>query len=192
MKHSSTRAFYSYWDQQRGDALAPDRNAMDPSAVRDLLGDSFVLTCDYAAAVPFRMAGTRLCGLLGRDLKAESFLALWTDTSRREVEDLIGITTDESLATVAGVTASAETGAPVYLELLLLPVARSVHALHSVTGLLVPLTAPAHSGYPRLERLSLTTWRHEGHRTRTIAQRAIRRLALARGFMAYEGRGGDT
>ena len=32
---------------------------------------------------------------------------------------------------------------------------------------------------------SLVTWRHAGHRT--LRQRAVRRLALAKGLMVYEG-----
>ena len=60
MKHPSSRAFYAYWDEKRAGARAPDRSEIEPAAVRELLGDIFVLSYDSAAGYPFRVAGTRL------------------------------------------------------------------------------------------------------------------------------------
>jgi len=45
----------------------PTRSEIEPGAVRELLGDIFVLSYDAAAGYPFRVAGTRICALLGRD-----------------------------------------------------------------------------------------------------------------------------
>ena len=89
MKHPSSREFYAYWDQKRGDARAPDRSEIEPGAVRELLGDIFVLSYDSAAGYPFRVAGTRVCALLGCDLKDRSFSALFAADGRREIEDII-------------------------------------------------------------------------------------------------------
>ena len=81
MKHPSSREFFAYWDAKRGDARAPDRSEIDPGAVRELLGDIFVLSYDNEAGYPFRVAGTRVCALLGRDLKEPSFSALFAPTA---------------------------------------------------------------------------------------------------------------
>ena len=77
MKHPATREFFAYWDGKRGDARAPDRSDIEPAALRELLGDIFVLSCEQEAGFPFRVAGTRVCALLGRDLKDQSFLDLF-------------------------------------------------------------------------------------------------------------------
>lgn len=191
MKHPSTRELYAYWDKQRDGSPAPDRNAFEPGPIRHLLGDTFVVACDQGTRFPLRTAGTRVCALLGRDLKSEDFLSLFARASRRQVEDFLIIATEESLATVAGVTAFTDDLSPVYLELLLLPFAASVLAPQSVTGALVPLTVPAQHPHATLRDLSLTTWRYEGHRMQTLRQRAIRRLALAKGFLVYEGLRGE-
>ena len=37
MKHPSSREFFAYWDEKRGDARAPDRSEIEPAAVRELL-----------------------------------------------------------------------------------------------------------------------------------------------------------
>ena len=82
MKHPSSRAFFAYWDKKRGTARAPDRSDIDPAGVRELLGDIFVLSCEPKLGFPFRVAGTRVCALAGRDLKDQSFAAMFTEASR--------------------------------------------------------------------------------------------------------------
>jgi hypothetical protein len=72
MKHPANRELYGYWNERRGDRLAPERADIEPSAIRQVLGDTFVLAADGIAHHPFRLAGTRLCALFGRELKGES------------------------------------------------------------------------------------------------------------------------
>ncbi len=72
-----------------------------PGAVRELLGDIFVLSYDAAAGYPFRVAGTRVCALLGCDLKDHSFSALFAPGGRREIEDIVAVVSEEMLAAVA-------------------------------------------------------------------------------------------
>src|SRR3984957_17795887 len=128
MTHPSNRAFFDYWDQRRGQARAPDRSEIEPGAVRELLGDIFVLSYDAEAGYPFRVAGTRVCALLGRDLKDSSFSALFTPDTRREIEEIIAVVAEEMLAAVAGITATTQDGSPAHLELLLLPFNARAHA----------------------------------------------------------------
>src|SRR5436305_8174925 len=98
MKHPSSREFFAYWDEKRGGARAPARSEIEPAAVRELLGDIFVLSYDPSGGYPFRVAGTRVCALLGSDQKGCSFSALFTHACRREIEDIIGIVAEEMLA----------------------------------------------------------------------------------------------
>jgi hypothetical protein len=182
MKHPSSREFFAYWDGKRGHARAPDRSDIEPSAVRELLGDIFVLSCDHETGFPFRVAGTRVCALLGRDLKEQSFSALFAEDSRREIEDIVTYVAEEMLAAIAGITATAEDGSRAHLELLLLPFNNRAHAPISLTGLL----APFESDLTTLRDFRLTSWRYL-HRPERLVPRALRKLAMARGFMVYEG-----
>src|ERR1700677_852280 len=108
MKHPSSREFFAYWDDRRGDARAPDRSEIEPDAVRGLLGDIFVLSYDAVSGYPFRVAGTRVCALLGCDLKDRSFSALFAPDGRREIEEIIAVVAEEMLAAVAGISATSE------------------------------------------------------------------------------------
>ena len=182
MKHPSSRQFFAYWDAKRGHARAPDRSEIEPSAVRELLGDIFVLGYENEAGFPFRVAGTRVCALLGRDAKDSSFSALFAEESRREIEDIVTYVAEEMLAAVAGLTATSEDGRTAHLELLLLPFNSRAHAPISVTGLL----APFEDDLGTLKDFKLTSWRYL-HRPEKLVPRALRKLAIARGFMVYEG-----
>ena len=182
MKHPSTREFFAYWDRKRGDARAPDRSDIEPGAVRELLGDTFVLSCDSGAGHPFRVAGTRVCALLGRDLKDMSFSGLFAAESRREIEDIIGCVAEEMLAAIAGVTATSQAGSLAHLELLLLPFNARPHSPISLTGLL----APFERDLTTLHDFRLTSWRYLHHQEKLVP-RTLRKLAIASGFMVYEG-----
>ena len=184
MKHPSSREFFAYWDEKRGDARAPDRSEIEPNAVRELLGDIFVLSYDHTVGYPFRVAGTRVCALLGCDLKDRSFSALFVPEARREIEEIIAVVSEEMLAAVAGITATAQDGSTAHLELLLLPFNARAHAPISLTGLL----APFESDLGVLKNFKLTSWRYLGHQPpQRLVPRALRKLAIARGFMVYEG-----
>ncbi|MFB9264090.1 PAS domain-containing protein [Bradyrhizobium erythrophlei] len=182
MKHESSREFFAYWNAKRGDARAPDRGVFEPSAVRGLLADIFVLSYDGEAGYPFRVAGTRISALLGRDLKDQSFSALFTAESRREIEDVITCVAEETLPAIAGVTATTADGARAHLELLLLPFTARVHVPTTLTGLL----APFEDNTATLGPFTLTSWRYL-HPPERLLPRALRKIAIARGLMVYEG-----
>jgi hypothetical protein len=183
MKHPSSRAFFAYWDDKRGSARAPERSEIEPGAVRELLGDIFVLSYDAGAGYPFRVAGTRVCALLGCDLKDRSFSALFEPEGRREIEDIIAVVSEEMLAAVAGITATSQDGSRAHLELLLLPFNARAHTPLTLTGLL----APFGNNHGVLRDFQLTSWRYLSHQQQKLLPRALRKLAVARGFMVYEG-----
>ena len=156
MKHPASREFFAYWDGKRGDARAPERSDIEPDAVRELLGDIFVLSCDASAGYPFRVAGTRVCALFGRDVKDKSFPGLFTAASRGEIEEIVAAVADEMLPAIAGLTATRQHGAPSHLELLLLPFNSRAHTPISLTGLLAPFETTDGA----LGELELTSWRY--------------------------------
>jgi hypothetical protein len=182
MKHPASREFFDYWRRQRGTDAAPDRHRIEPSAVRHVLADSFVLACEIG--FPFRAAGTRLCALFGAELTDTPFLELWHPKSRDAFSELVATTALDLRPAVAGVTGVNEAGL-LNLELLLLPFALKPHAPHRLTGLLAPLSQPVPGHHLRRE-LILTSWRDLDALARR--PRSIQRRHLGSGFTVYEGR----
>ncbi len=142
MKHPSSLAVYEYWERKRGKRPAPERTDIDPTEIRHALSDTFMLAADFVDHLRFRLAGTRVCALFTREIKGEAFADLWSEESRRAVEELLAIVTDETTGVVAGLSARTEDGAETDLELLLLPLAHSGHARIRALGVLAPAVAP--------------------------------------------------
>ncbi len=87
MKHASTRIVYEYWNKVRGDRLAPARVEIDPSKIRHALSDTLMLAADFVDQLRFRLAGTRVCALFGREIKGQAFAELCGESSRKMVEE---------------------------------------------------------------------------------------------------------
>ena len=99
-----------------------------PPRSAKILGDTFVLEANGSAPPMFRLAGTRLCALFGRELKGESFNRLWQQTGQTAIRELIAVVMDEKVGVVASVTGATSDDMllPVNLEMLLLPLAYRV------------------------------------------------------------------
>ena len=169
MKHAASRELYAYWEALRGRRPAPQRAEIDPGAIRHVLSETFIVTLDRSTGYPFRLAGTRVCALFGRELKGESFLGLWDDASRKTVRELLGILTSETVGTVAGVTATSASGESLDLELLLLPLSAPRPMLARTIGVLVPMRVPEWIGVRPIGGLTLGSRRglvvYEGGRS---------------------------
>jgi hypothetical protein len=187
VKHSSTRELYNYWNARRGERLAPDRNDIEPGAISRALGDSFILVFDPGGGHPFRLGGTRVCGLFGRELRNVAFDSLWQPNDRAALRSLITIVADEMGGVVAGAIGRTDEGYTIDLELLLLPLRHrgSTHARQ--IGALAPLSIPYWLGSSPVTTLCLGAHRHlvanfpvsPPHREQSTHRR--------HGFVVYEG-----
>lgn len=187
MKHPASRRLFAYWDDLRGKRPAPERAEIEPGAIRQILSEAFILALDHAASYPFRLAGTRMCALFCCELKGRPFLSLWEETSRSTVSNLFGILMDESVGTVAGVSAATAQGEAVNLELLLLPLSASRPSLARAIGIMAPLSVPPSIGVSPIGPLTLCSHRHIGA---AIEKRLLPRFLTSRsrrGLVVYDG-----
>jgi hypothetical protein len=168
MKHASTKALFNYWNKQRGSRPAPERVDIDPIGIRHELGDVFMLAADFVDNLRFRLAGTRVCALFGREIKGEAFDTLWDDASRKTIADVLSAVTQERIGAVAGLTGRTADGALVELELILLPLAHAGHARIRAIGALVPLTPTYWLGDKPVIELRLGALRHIGPDSDTL------------------------
>jgi len=162
MKTTPTRKLFAYWNERRGSRLAPERGDIEPGAIREILGDSFIITFDPANDHPFRLAGTRVCGLFGRELKSTPFVHLFDLASRGRVRGLAATVADEANPVVAGVAARTAEGSAADLELLLLPLYHRGKMRVRLLGVLAPVVVPYWLGAERVVALTLGTTRHLG------------------------------
>ncbi|HZL30376.1 MAG TPA: PAS domain-containing protein [Pseudolabrys sp.] len=162
MKHPSTRAIYRYWNERRGTNIAPARADIDPADIRHQLGDTFILAADFVDVLRFRLAGTRVCALFGRELKGENFAELWDDSSQKILERLTAAVCEDQTGAVVGLSGRGADGAEADLEMLLLPLSHSGHARIRALGVLAPVVPPYWLGERPVVELSVRTLRHIG------------------------------
>lgn len=169
MKHISSQAVYTYWNEKRGSRPAPERGDIDPADIRRALGDTVMLAADFVDRWRFRLAGTRVCALFDREIKGEALTALWREEDQNTIETLAVTLTQEQVGAVMGLTGLAADGATVDLEMLLLPLAHAGHARIRALGVLAPLSAPFWLGSKPVVELHLTALRHVGPEVEAFA-----------------------
>lgn len=191
MKHPSNCELYAYWNERRGNRLAPERADIEPSAIRRVLGDTFVLAVDGIGHYPFRLAGTRLCALFGRELKSESFVKLWERAGQTSMRELLAVVMEEKTGVVASVTGSTSDDSilAVNMELLLLPLSHESRSEARVIGALAPMAAPYWLGARAVGPLRLGMFRHVGA---AVEAAPVPRIVAAagrtrHGLVVYQG-----
>ena len=155
MKHPLTRELYDYWNGRRGEGAMPERSDIDPAAIRRILADSFVLAVDPEQSPRFRVAGTKLCELFGRELRGEDFIALWGKEAAQQLSDFVALVTSEGIGILAGVTMEAGDGLVCAFELLILPLSHQGERGQRMLGSLVPLEQPFWLATRPAQRLDL-------------------------------------
>ena len=88
MKQDGSIALFHYWNRLRKGRPAPKRTEIEPADIKTLLTDTFILERDTRGEAVFRLAGTRLCAIYGRELKGFSFPSLWREKDQRLVARL--------------------------------------------------------------------------------------------------------
>ena len=162
MKHPSKKDLFAYWNKQRGERPAPLRADIEPTDIRHVLGDAFVLSADGNHS--FRLAGTRLCALFARELKGESFTQLWHKSGQTAMRELLNVVMEEKVGMVVGVTGATRDDAllAVNLELMLLPLEGDGHSESRILGAMGPMAAPYWLGAKAIGPLTLGMFRHIG------------------------------
>lgn len=139
MQLNSTKALYAYWCAIRGDRTIPTRAALKPGPISALLPDLFILDWDSAERdAHFRLAGTRICTMLGAELAGQSFLPLWREDQQASLARLMHdmARTGTPLALDLGGERSGHK--PVAFEMLLLPLLDDDGQPCRILGSLIP------------------------------------------------------
>ena len=145
MRHKKTKALLAYYgtllaaaneDADPEDRLLPERTAVDPADCKGLLGDMFILEASDDGPL-YRLAGTRLCALLGSELRGHGFGVGFNASETRHAA-LIGRTTghDGNGRFLCTMGTDAD-GRRCVLETLLLPLAHEGRRCARLLGMTV-------------------------------------------------------
>jgi hypothetical protein len=150
---------YAYWNRLRGARSAPERNDVDPGAIRGVLADTFMLDFDEKRGFPFRIAGSRANAIFLRELRGLPFLELWRDGDREELDSILHCVADEAQAFLVGAEARPPGLGAMDIEVLLLPLRHHGLTHSRLLGGFAVHAAPAWMGLMGAGPIALTSLR---------------------------------
>ena len=159
MKHATTRELYDYWNRLRGSARAPLRSAIEPSDIRRILSETFILEVGGRDDYFVRLAGTRVCALYCRELKGSNLLDLWAGEDRSAMATLAAAVSEDGAGAVLTLAAETADEREVACEMLLLPLRHGGEIFNRVLGSCVALERPYWLGTEAVVRQRITSLR---------------------------------
>lgn len=159
MKHVASRELYDYWNRVRGSERAPHRGAIEPSDIRRILADTFILEVVDRSTYLVRLAGTRVCSIYCRELKGTNFLDLWRADDRSALSTLAAAVSEDGAAAVVTLDMKTDRNQDAAAELLLLPLRHAGDAFDRVLGSLALLDRPYWLGSEGVTRQTIASLR---------------------------------
>jgi hypothetical protein len=88
--HPGSRALFRYWEALRAENAAPSHESLDLKQIAGIVPDLFLMDRDYLRhSYKWRLAGTRICTLFGRELTNNDALEGWDSFERRTIQQLL-------------------------------------------------------------------------------------------------------
>lgn len=141
MNQDESIALFQYWNRLRGQRPAPSRTEIEPTDIKKLLADTFILEKDQRGEPVFRLAGTRLCAIYDRELRGFSFASLWAEKDRAIIDRLARQAFDAKFVVVVTFEGHSDGGRVNPFELIILPLEGGKDTPRAL-GALVPCQVP--------------------------------------------------
>lgn len=139
MKHFLTRLLFRYWCTLSRDGELPSRRQVEPRLIKPVLPYTFILQRFDLDHIVFRLAGTELCHLFGREFRDQNFLHLWEGSERRSIRALIEQMFEDDHAAVINIVAETMDKTQYPCEILLLPMLDEDGDASRILGAIIPL-----------------------------------------------------
>jgi len=159
MKHATTRELYDYWNRVRGGERAPLRSAIEPSDIRRILSEMFILEVLERDNYFVRLAGTRVCALYCREIKGTNVLDLWSGEDRQAMATLAAAVSEDGAAAVVTISAWTAREQEVQCELILLPLRHGGTRFDRILGSCAVMERPYWLGSEPVVRQSIASLR---------------------------------
>ena len=155
MQHPTTQALYAYWNEVRGERIAPRRFDIEPSQLGTMLAETFILECDGTVPPMFRLAGTKICESFGREFRGTTFTDMFGDQHRAGVEARINDLRAHGSVHVMDVATGGDAKREAKFEVLMLPLVHSGSSISRILGVIAAIDMPLWIGGERLGPLDV-------------------------------------
>lgn len=139
MRHKTTETVFNYFNTLRAGRSAPLRTEIDPAALKSVLPDLFIMEKGRDGIIRFRLAGTRVCAMLGQEMRDRTFSDIWDPAVRHRMRLAADTVLANRKALEIAVTAVDADGIALSLEMLMLPLFSRAGQCDRIFGSLVAL-----------------------------------------------------
>lgn len=152
MNQTTNQILFAYWNEVRGDRVAPRRFEIEPARIATILPETFILERLDSESYPYRLAGTKLCEQFGAEFRGVNFLDGWPEADRLTLARHFAATSAKGGALVLEIeaTPSLDGADPVQFEAILLPLIHTSSTVTRLVGAISAIDPPAWLGMKRL------------------------------------------
>ncbi len=156
MQQRTNQVLYAYWNDVRGERIAPRRFDVEPSQLGSVLSETFILECSVGEPPTFRLAGTKICDTFGREFRGAGFLDMFRAADRERITMQLADVQAQGAVLVLEANATLDARRQVKFEILLLPLIHTGTSISRLLGAVVAVEVPGWLGSERLPPLEVT------------------------------------
>ncbi len=157
MQQRTNQVLFAYWNDVRGDRIAPRRFDVEPSQLGSVLAETFILECATDQPPTFRLAGTRICDSFGREFRGAGFLDLFQPADQAAIATQLEDVQTQGSVLILNATATLDARRSVTFEIMLLPLIHTGASISRMLGAIVAIDAPGWLGEERLPSLKISS-----------------------------------
>jgi hypothetical protein len=157
MQQRTNQVLYAYWNDVRGERIAPRRFDVEPSQIGGVLSETFILDCSDGTSPGFRLAGTKICENFGREFRGDLFHDLFRAEDRAAVGRHLTDVREQGAVLVLHATAELDSFRRASFEILVMPLVHSGSSISRMLGAVVAIDPPTWLGTERLPPLRMVS-----------------------------------
>ena len=162
MQERTSQLLFAYWNELRGDRVAPKRFEVEPSRISSILPETFILETNETDVFRFRLAGTRICEDFGNEFRGTDFLDLWQGEDLVAIKGLLRSIRDDGATGVGRFDCETADKRTVSFEFTILPLMHTHNHMTRMLGSICAIDHPAWLGHSPLISFQLehlqTVW----------------------------------
>jgi hypothetical protein len=135
--HPGSRKMFRHWEMTRAEAACPTREAFELAPIKDVMADMVIIDRDHLrSGFRYRLAGTRVCELYGRNITGQDVLIGWDNFEKDVIGRHLLTVVNQKQPAVIRMRLTTNRTQLIAAELLALPVAMpGSHRIQIIGGL---------------------------------------------------------
>lgn len=146
MRTASNSTLFAYWNEVRGNRIAPKRFEIEPSQIAEVLPETFILEFVEPSQFFYRLAGTRIGEQFKQELRGTNFVDSWQESDRFGLQRHLMSARKLGVVVQVLMEGCASNGQRAEFEVLILPLQHNGEEINRFLGAFVAINPPAWLG----------------------------------------------